>query len=581
MAAPRGRATRLALALALALGAPLGALSAPPPPPPKTAGLRGVRAIVANASAEDLERSLDSLLASIRLGADAALLRRVGSIEAAMARTFQALPRNEFGRLPPHGVRHVVRTYFATVSGWLIRGLEPGGMQVDTKHLHDVNILSERAPALLETLLEARSAGWGLSMESIAALVVLVERLILEESVQVLESAYEVTGFDVRQPLREQDLHTVLATYLIMHEHGHAAHEVNESAIGELLEQVHTFDDPPCLADMENDAVYNSLFDKRYAASPFGQKPQDFGFEDASRLARYLTRAYGKEQNIQCGLMKDHLVQLDRSGQGLVPLGSFYAQDPSMSYSFAESTEYLSKIGALEQPAQRAPSVRIANYVLGPSNCIASSAYFATCCFDECATLMGELEGRVKAPAASPERLLGLVSRMSSSSVDAPRRLSGSLSGRLHSIAAENGGEVPLHGRLFAQWMHRAFPHECAHPHVAEDVKVLTTSHWEDQDFYSTSDEMEAYVRLAAEGGLTDDAAPLTWSAGEVLPLQADARTSRWGSVGVGVVRAAAALALGLVVLRLALAGWSAASRAVAGAGAGDHSKPKAQPLPF
>ena len=31
-----------------------------------------------------------------------------------------------------------------------------------------------------------------------------------------------------------------------------------------------------------------------------------------------------------------------------------------------------------------------------------------------------------------------------------------------------NGGEVPLHGLLFAQWLHYAFPNECPHPRVLE-----------------------------------------------------------------------------------------------------------------
>jgi len=96
-----------------------------------------------------LERGLGALLASISTGEDQALLQQIGVIEASIARTFQALPKNDLGRLPPAGVRHAVRTYFARQHGWQIRGLEPIGAQVDVRHVQNVTILQERAPALL------------------------------------------------------------------------------------------------------------------------------------------------------------------------------------------------------------------------------------------------------------------------------------------------------------------------------------------------------------------------------------------------------------------------------------------------
>ena len=42
----------------------------------------------------------------------------------------------------------------------------------------------------------------------------------------------------------------------------------------------------------------------------------------------------------------------------------------------------------------------------------------------------------------------------------APRALSQALQTRLREVANLHGGRVPIHGRLFAQWMHHAFPRE-------------------------------------------------------------------------------------------------------------------------
>merc|ERR1712093_716942 len=88
---------------------------------------------------------------------------------------------------------------------------------------------------------------------------------------------------------------------------------------------------------------------------------------------------------------------------------------------------------------------------------------------------MGELEREIAAPAAPASQVANAVSQISSSSVDAPRNLTASLLGRLDEVATRNGGSVPLHGRLFAQWMHHAFPNECPYPHVSGTTAPKTT----------------------------------------------------------------------------------------------------------
>ena len=50
-------------------------------------------------------------------------------------------------------------------------------------------------------------------------------------------------------------------------------------------------------------------------------------------------------------------------------------------------------MGALDETRGEA-YVRIANYMTGPSNCIASSSYYSVCCLNECEGLMNELESK-------------------------------------------------------------------------------------------------------------------------------------------------------------------------------------------
>merc|ERR1719408_727642 len=80
--------------------------------------------------------------------------------------------------------------------------------------------------------------------------------------------------------------------------------------------------------------------------------------------------------------------------------------------SQAHRTVLLRKIGALDETTST-PKVLIANYITGPSNCIASSSYYSVCCLNNCDAIMDEIEHKVLAPATSPERLIDIVRNIS------------------------------------------------------------------------------------------------------------------------------------------------------------------------
>jgi len=163
-------------------------------------------------------------------------------------------------------------------------------------------------------------------------------------------------------------------------------------------------------------------------------------------------------------------MDLDPGGLGRVALSDFYSQPGVAGREFIESPEYLRQIGALEESIKHGLRVRTANYLAGPSKCIAHSEYYAICCLSECAGLLHELEGETRAPMAPPQELLEMVGNLSSSSVAAPRELPKELVEKLHFIAKLHAGEVPLHSRLFAQWLHYAFPNECPYPDTSRDT---------------------------------------------------------------------------------------------------------------
>merc|ERR1719478_1648772 len=113
-------------------------------------------------------------------------------------------------------------------------------------------------------------------------------------------------------------------------------------------------------------------------------------------------------------------------------------------WQFQDSVSYLRQLGSLDETDPGNPRVIIANYISSPSNCIASSSFYSVCCKDECEDLLGHLEQEIAAPEATTAQIVTLVSKLSSSSVVAPRKLSSSLLDRLGDIAAEHGGRAPL-----------------------------------------------------------------------------------------------------------------------------------------
>jgi len=159
-------------------------------------------------------------------------------------------------------------------------------------------------------------------------------------------------------------------------------------------------------------------------------------------------------------------MEFERSDSGRIKLSDFYRAGLQSRFFFTETQDYLRALGAIDDTDDSVgPKVIISNYVLAKSNCLAQSHVYNICCINECENVYGHIEQQLSSSLATPDRILALVSQLSTSTVHAPRAIPQSLVLRLQEIAAGNHGEVSLHGRLFAQWMHHAFPRECPYPH--------------------------------------------------------------------------------------------------------------------
>merc|ERR1719498_1370277 len=79
---------------------------------------------------------------------------------------------------------------------------------------------------------------------------------------------------------------------------------------------------------------------------------------------------------------------------------------------------------------------------------------------------------------------------------------------QLDQIAKNNGGAVPLHGRLFAQWIHYVFPRECPFPNKAGTVISLTPTEYGDK-YIASHDTMHKHALNVTD--VIIDKADLEW----------------------------------------------------------------------
>jgi hypothetical protein len=285
-------------------------------------------------------------------------------------------------------------------------------------------------------------------------------------------------------------------------------------------------------------------------------------FGDVVGVVEEVGERYGRWQNAECLDLKGKLGGYGDTVTGRVRLADFYSGAVKDGHwQFTESVAYLRELGALDESDPEDPRVIISNYINSPSNCVASSSYYSVCCINECEALLGNLEERVGTAEAKPGEISALVAALPSATREAGRKLSEPLLAKLQEVADHHGGSVPLHGRLFAQWMHLAYPMECPFPHMAGATSPATATEWAEKTGQSTTldaAEMMQHIEEApARGGSGDSEEGVCgmWAMEEALvggPSGAPLVQGRRGMASTllrGVIFAAAVASAGLAAL--------------------------------
>eukprot|EP00928_Gymnodinium_smaydae_P077920 TRINITY_DN6145_c0_g1_i1.p1 TRINITY_DN6145_c0_g1~~TRINITY_DN6145_c0_g1_i1.p1 ORF type:complete len:635 (-),score=169.15 TRINITY_DN6145_c0_g1_i1:198-2102(-) len=436
----------------------------------------------------------------------------IAPIEAQLEPKFTALGKNEYGNLGQPAVRYMLHRYFVQQRGWVVKGLDTAGQAWNISS--PVELLRGEVPDSAVEIFARRLEGRGFGLRDAAAFAAVLESLAQSETEVTMRSIYSLHNMSLFEPVDASDVDKALDTYmaaLIM--------QVNVTALS--LKSKRMRYDPDQVSEylqsLRNNLVRvwpawtktkGFLRELRQQATPteapdaapaVGQK---FSFATVLTIMAQVLERWGRWRFFECKDIKGKLLDIEDKHSGCVRLADFYRSNAEKGvWQFAETREYLREQGILDESDPQDPHLIVPNYLNAQGNCLATSRYYSVCCLNECEDLLDNIEHSIQAPEATPERIVEVVSESLNKHPGAFMGVLGFESMQLlRTIADMHDGLIPLHGRLFAQWMHRVYPRECPYPHAAGAYKQLTL--WDYEALQRRRGESNGFASVTHEEAL-------------------------------------------------------------------------------
>jgi len=385
---------------------------------------------------------------------------------------YKTLPKNERGHLETPTVRYALHRFFSHKHGWYVKGLDPQGAGLGNST--SAQVMSEVVPMYILELFEQRSHGKGVELHELAVFAATMSDLIFQEGLGSLWEAYRKLELPEGGEVSESEFDVAVRVYfseLICAEFFDFQHRSKFGALEAKARDFYPeYDD---IIMWARDLRKAKDFNERANRNPF-KSESVVTWDQAAEHLRELMHNFGILTKDECRGVKEQLMDMEVPGTGRVMLSDFYA---NTGLQMHESVDYLRNLGTLEEESSH-PRIIVSNYIASISRCTPFSSYFSICCRDECEGIMSSLESALGSPQASPARIAETVSMISSDTKIAPWNISSHLKERLQDIATRHQGQVPVHGRLFTQWMHHAFPAECQFPHVSGTTNPVSQDEW-------------------------------------------------------------------------------------------------------
>jgi len=454
------------------------------------------------ATREALERAMLA-----ELSVDTAVLR---GLEDELRPLYATLPKNKHGNLESSAVRYALHRHFVHKSGWYVVGLEPLG-QAWANTTSPASAVKNRIPAFVESLFAQRLDGKGMGLHSLAVFAATLQDFVHNEALSDVMDIYAALELSTTKPVSKADVDRVVQAYVLQVLDGNLtvrSHDHVDEMEKDMREWFPMYEE----FKMWVQDVQHTMSRDRHRQNLVAD---ELSLGSVIEVVREVNDRLGDFQDMECRSLKAGLASMEYAGTGRVFLSDFYSAGLRGEFLFVEHVDWLRRLGALDESNPEHPQVIISNYLLGKANCLTQTNFHSVCCYDECQGLLAHLEGSIAAPAATVEQVAQLVSALPSDTVDAPRNLSAPLLSRLRQIADHHDGRVQLHGRLFAQWMHHAYPLECAFPHAAGTTSPITQDEWIDltgaEDIMASEAERQRVASLARPVEEEDEFGELPW----------------------------------------------------------------------
>jgi len=437
-----------------------------------------------------------AMLAQIEVALGVEVRQRTESVLGAMIGSMQAtvvsMPKSPEGAISASSARYVLHRLFVQRHGWVLKGIAPDGGSWSPSS--PVLGLGGYLPKAAAEFFEARFGGReSFAPGEVALLAATIDALMRGEALDRLNATYAVSGMDVQARLSREDASRVISMYLQLILLGLDATQLSKQEVEEATKDF---------------AYMFPYWEQVIALVPAAQREvapglTTFGFSDLAAIVWRTSETMATRlEETNCQEMKGHLLAAEEGNRtGRVRLRDFYTSSiHGDAWQFQESIDYLRQMGVLDETDSSLPRVIVANYLYMHADCIEASSLYHLCCVSPCEDTMGLLESKIAGPDATPEQIINVLSAvpMSSSSTSSSNRtFSPALTRKLGEVASHHGGLVPLHGRLFGQWMHFAYPHECPYPHVAGTTKLMKDAEWSSATGMETSwsvSEMKKFV---------------------------------------------------------------------------------------
>jgi len=422
---------------------------------------------------------------------------------------FQALPKDGNGRVDANTARYALHRFFVQQHSWTIKGLEPNTEAAEQQRATAIHDLSKKewVPGQILSDLTNRVGHEGLTLEDLAALASVLDELVRKEATGILQEIFTARGLE--SSAGREDIHAALKSWMVVYL-GSGAWSI-EKALTDRFFSKHEY--------------WNATeaWMKTVEAKKLDNAGDTIEFSTAADIASDIGQRYGHYNDAECQKIKTTLMGAWSKGKstGRVRLVDFYKLGFELDeFNFAEKPDFLRSMGALDDSNASNPLVIIPNYVLSMPNCLQATSLYSICCRNECEDLMTEVEKSIAAPTARPQQIVDAVISLRSSTVEAPREIPATLIARLEDMSNRHGGAVNLHGRLFAQWMHHAFPSECPFPHETGKHESVTSEKWLSEDLEASEEERRSHIAAdtcSPEQAAADYVGELPWSDMEEL----------------------------------------------------------------